>query len=101
MFEFPETNMMTGVMPYRFASSSSYGAIRFYPTAWNYILQNKRRNDNFFKKDSNCSTLELIDGSEIKFYIPLENFKEFYLTTHPRGEVLNDRRYTEYFYEKS
>ena len=76
----PETMCLSGEFPYRNASSLTFAGTRFLPTCYSYIYRNQKKLQELLKDENKCGTIELIDGSTLTYYIPMENFKEFYLT---------------------
>jgi hypothetical protein len=88
-------------MTYRGTASLSFGAMRFYPACLSYILRYKKRLSDVLSTEKKTGTIELIDEGLVKYYMPLENFKEFYLTKNPQPAVMNDNKYTNIYFKKN
>lgn len=51
--------------------------------------------------DQSSGTLELIEDGRIKYYMILENFKQFFLTSMLPPVVKNEEKYTNIYYKKN
>lgn len=51
--------------------------------------------------DKSSGTLELIDGKMIKYFMMIENQKDYYLTTKEAPIVKNEDKYTNLYYKKN
>lgn len=76
----PEVKSLSGEFPYRNSASLSFGSTRFLPTCLTYIYRNSRRLKGQVQNLS--STIEVVDGGMIRYYLVIEKPKEFYLTSH-------------------
>lgn len=57
--------------------------------------------DKLRNMDKSAGTLELIEDGRIKYYMVLDNHKEFFLTTMEAPVVKNDTKYTNIYYKKN
>lgn len=76
----PQVQSLSGELPYRNAASLTFGMSRFLPTCLTYIYRNARKLKGAVQNLS--STIEVVDGGMIRYYLIIEKPKEFYLTSH-------------------
>jgi len=81
-------------------ASISLGETRFFPTCMGYILSSRDKNLKQIFGHDQGSSLELIEGNLIKFYLPCEAFDKFYLSNSERPEVIDKYKYTNLYYKK-
>ena len=99
--QLPECEALSGKFPYRFSSSISFGALRFYPTCWAYILIHKKKLNEIMMREQKTGTIELFENGYINYYMPLTHFDQFYLTNEEQPTVLNEHKYTNMYYKKN
>ncbi|CDW90238.1 UNKNOWN [Stylonychia lemnae] len=87
----PQTKSIYGDFPCKLRLSCMIGAQKFYPASLKYMGQNKERLGSQMNELSGSA--ELIQDGKIKYYFPLENKKDFYLTPDPRPEQKNLYKY--------
>ena len=70
------------------------GAMKFYPASLKYMGKHSKKYSEYMQMDEAGGCVELLDEGQIKYYFPLENRKEFFLTPHPNPEWLDKNKYS-------
>ena len=101
--QLPKSQALSGSFPYRNKSSIAFGSSRFLPSCLQYLLRNQRSMKDVLKNmDQMSGTLELLDrtSNRIRYFMPIENQKEFYLTTKDVPRAKRENKYTNLYYKK-
>ena len=91
----PKVNSIYGEFPYKCFLSYSLAPIKFYPASLEYIGRNKTKYGDLFNPCEPSGSIELYEGNLIKFYFPLSNRSDFYLTKDPAPEMKDNQKYSE------
>lgn len=95
----PQSNSIHGSFPYRCSLSFMLGALKYYPSSLKYMGRHSSKFRDNIDMDEAGGCIELMEDNRIKYYLPLDHKREFFLTPHPNPEWKDPSKYQNFIKE--
>ncbi len=70
-----------------------FGALKYYPGSLKYMGKHASRYNTMINMDEAGGCVELMEDNKIKYYLPIDNRKDFFLTPHPNPKWKDASKY--------